>query len=252
MSGINKIDCPVLLIPPFLTFFEKNLAMNGNLCYNDAVTAMPQQTDGVCAVLHEFVSTAKESTMKQNQKPDSGLICRCGALALAAILSCGAFVSCGTKNEPAQGTGTSAQSTEATVDSHQKTFTDAGLTVTLSDSFKKSAVQGYTVCYEASDPMQLLLGLKENSSTLNGYTLDQYAKQVISNNAALQGKTVKHDNGLTYFEFESTVDGVTYGYFAAVYQNGNDYWLLQFSSTKANYSRLRPDFVIYAKSVSFS
>lgn len=98
----------------------------------------------------------------------------------------------------------------------------------------------------------MLLGLKENDSTLKGYTLDQYAKLVISNNSTLQDKTVKHEDGLTCFEFESTVDGVTYSYFATVYQNGNDYWLLQFASKKTQYSRMRPEFVKYAKTVTFS
>lgn len=183
--------------------------------------------------------------MKPNQI--TKLIGRCGALALAAILSCGAFASCG-KKDPDHDCGTSSQSERETVPS--KTFTDVGLTVTLTDSFKKTSVEGYTVAYEATDAM--LLALKENDSILKGYTLDQYAKQVISNNTTIQGKTVKHEDGLTYFEFESTVDGVTYGYFATVYQNGDDYWLLQFASTKPQYNRMRPAFVKYAKSVTFS
>lgn len=180
--------------------------------------------------------------MKQN----SGirLIGRCGALALAAVLSCGAFAAC--KKQP----NAEQNGQTDTADLHQKEFTDAGVTVTLSDSFKKSTVTGYTIAYEATD--SLLLGLKENDSSLNGKTLDQYANLVISNNASLQGISVKHDDGLTYFEFESTVDDVTYRYFAAVYQNGDDYWLMQFASQKKDYNAKRADFVKYAKSVRFS
>ena len=177
--------------------------------------------------------------MKPNQT--TKLIGRCGALALAAILSCGAFASCGKD-------GTSSHSEQETAS--PKTFTDAGLSITLTDSFKKTTVEGYTIGYEATNVM--LLGLKENDSTLKGYTLDQYAKLVISNNSTLQDKTVKHEDGLTCFEFESAVDGVTYSYFATVYQNGNDYWLLQFASKKTQYSRMRPEFVKYAKTVTFS
>ena len=101
--------------------------------------------------------------MKPNQT--TKLIGRCGALALAAILSCGAFASCGKD-------GTSSQSEQETAS--PKAFTDAGLTITLTDSFKKTTVEGYTIGYEATNVM--LLGLKENDSTLKGYTLDQYAK----------------------------------------------------------------------------
>lgn len=69
--------------------------------------------------------------MKPNQT--TKLIGRCGALALAAILSCGAFASCGKD-------GTSSQSEQETAS--PKTFTDAGLSITLTDSFKKTTVEG--------------------------------------------------------------------------------------------------------------
>ena len=63
---------------------------------------------------------------------------------------------------------------------------------------------------------------------------------------------MKHDGGLTYFEFESTADGVTYSYLAVVYQNGSDYWLFQFASQKKDYNSMRANFMKYAKTVRFN
>lgn len=191
--------------------------------------------------------------MKQNRTVR--LIGRCGALALATIFSCGAFAACSKDKDPdpdaGKATGTIAPTEEVTTaDPHQKTFTSAGMTITLSDDFQKSTVPGYTVGFESDDAV--LLALVENDDALKGYTLDQYANKVISNNASLKGKTVKHDGGLTYFEFESTADGVTYSYLAVVYQNGSDYWLFQFASQKKDYNSMRANFMKYAKTVRFN
>ena len=59
------------------------------------------------------------------------------------------------------------------------------------------------------------------------------------------------DNKVTYFTYESTVDGVSYSYVATVFKGTDAFWLIQFSSTTNSFNaEMQDTFLGYAASVT--
>ena len=130
----------------------------------------------------------------------------------------------------------------------EKTFTSKGLTVTLTDEFQETSIDGFTVVYSSSKIA--LFALKEEFSHFEaGTTLAEYADLVIKANG-LNNATVETKEGLTCFTYESTVDGVSYSYFASVFQGTDAFWLVQFSTETSDFEASKDAIVDYAKTVT--
>lgn len=133
-----------------------------------------------------------------------------------------------------------------------KTFSDSGLQITLTDSFRKVKVDGYDVCFENRDAA--VLCLKEPFTLMEGledYSLQDYGELVISNNKFDHSVTLQKDNDRTYFTFTSNVDGDVYYYYAVVFKSTDAFWLLQFSTLEEKADEYRDLFVQWGNSVTF-
>lgn len=137
----------------------------------------------------------------------------------------------------------------------EKVFTKEGMSITLTDSFRETEQEGYTICCDSS--RIAVFGLREGFDLLEGmenYTLEQYGEAVRSANAQRNPGQLFLENGVTGFEYEYTDEatGVTYRYLTAVYKAGTAFWFMQFSCTAKLYDHYRPVFFEYAKSVTFA
>lgn len=142
----------------------------------------------------------------------------------------------------------------ACMEAKPKEFSSDGLTVTLTDEFKKNTVGGYTVCYATSDVA--VFALKEPFSLLEGLdelSLDDYAQLVLNANASKGATEISKKDGLTSMEYDflNEAEDQLYSYYCAMFKSGDAFWLVQFACKAEDYDEHRATFVNWAKTVSF-
>lgn len=134
-----------------------------------------------------------------------------------------------------------------------KTFSNAGMSITLTSEYTEKEMVQFTSCYMTSSVV--VSALKEEFSLLPGfsnYTLRQYASMIISNNG-LSGVTSKTSESgkYVYFKFEKTVSGKDYSYFVTCFKSDDAFWAIQFYCESKNYDKYINSFVGFADSVTF-
>ena len=136
----------------------------------------------------------------------------------------------------------------------EKTFHSNGMNITLSEEFKETTVENYTVAYDSKDVA--VFALKEPFTLVDGFednTLDQYADLVIQANG-LSSVQKKTDDGLIWFEYDYTnpKTNETYRYFTYTYKTNDAFWLVQLATEKENVEKYAQKMAVWAKSVTFS
>ena len=134
-----------------------------------------------------------------------------------------------------------------------KTFASEGISITLTNEFRETFVDNYTVVYDSSNVA--IFALEEEFSLADGFennTLEQYAELVIQSNN-INAAEVKKLDGLTYFEYDfinpETLD--SYKYFSYVYKTNDAFWLVQFATLSENVEMYESQIIEWAKSVQF-
>jgi len=135
-----------------------------------------------------------------------------------------------------------------------KAFSSDGMTITLTDEFRKTDIENYTVAYDSKNVA--VFALKEAFSLADGfedYTVKQYADLVVKNNK-LDSAKVKTNGGLTFFEYTYTNPETNdeYRYFSYVYKSNDAFWLVQFATLNKNSDTFVQEIEKWAKSVEFS
>ena len=133
----------------------------------------------------------------------------------------------------------------------EKAFTCQEMTVTLPDNLTVDTLEGYD--FFGYSPTMATLMLKESFAdypTLSTYTTAEYAEGAIQ----LYGlnSTVQQQNGLTYFRYANTVEGMNISYYAFVYKNDTGFWLVQFYAPTENADQALEDVFLWAESVTFA
>lgn len=134
----------------------------------------------------------------------------------------------------------------------EKTFTNSGLTITLTDDFSEASYEGYTVCYDSTKVAVFVI--KEEFSLLEGlkdYTLQKYAELVHTANSSKLPGNITMVEGLTAFEYTyfNTDDDTTYKYFTTMFKGDDAFWTVQFCCASEKYEEYKADILKYAHSV---
>lgn len=135
-----------------------------------------------------------------------------------------------------------------------KTFSSDGMTITLTNEFYETDIEGYTVTYDSKNVGVFVL--KEEFTLAEGfenYSLEEYADLVIENNN-LESSEIKTGEGLTYFEYEfvNSETNDTYRFFSYVYKTDDAFWLVQFALLNKNVDSFSQQITEWAKSIVFS
>lgn len=130
-----------------------------------------------------------------------------------------------------------------------KEFYYEGMGITLNDYFKETSANGFNACYQSKDVAVFVL----RETLEEDYSLDEYGQMVISVNELEDTAQLKHLGGLTFFEYDYTNqdNGDSFSYFAAVYKNGEDYWMIQFACREKDRQSYIDAFKSWAQSVRF-
>lgn len=133
-------------------------------------------------------------------------------------------------------------------DPEEKSFSKAGMTITLDDSFVEQDIVTQTAYYVSREA--IVTALKEDGSTIADYTVTDYAELVCTVNNLDTGRVATKD-GYAEFSYEKEVSGKDYYYYARCFKNGTDFWLIQFACETKNTEEYTPIFDTWASSVTF-
>ncbi len=135
-----------------------------------------------------------------------------------------------------------------------KTFSSNGMTITLTDEFKETEFENYTVAYDSENVA--VFALKEAFTLADGfehYTLEQYTDLVIQANH-LDSAEIKTAGELTYFvySFTNPETNHVYQYYSYTYKTNDAFWLVQFAIANETIDEYALQISEWAKSVVFS
>ena len=130
-----------------------------------------------------------------------------------------------------------------------KTFTDSGMTITLTNEFEREQSEQFTVCYDSNKVV--VFALKEPFSLVDGfkdYTLKEYGELVLRNNGFSSSK-LKTVDELYMFDYKDAKG--KYTYFSFVYKADDAFWLVQFATSTELADEYEAKMIEWAKTVSF-
>lgn len=143
---------------------------------------------------------------------------------------------------------------ETAIVGKEAVFHAGEFSITLTDSFSQLVLDGYAFCafkqgvdvYALKEEFSLAEGLKDMS-------LSEYGQSMIEGNQ-LDASVVKveSDEGLTWYEYEVTVEESNFSFLTYLYKTSDAFWVVQFALPQekrdANLETVRG----FAKSVSFT
>jgi hypothetical protein len=135
---------------------------------------------------------------------------------------------------------------------HPWKFSVEGMTITLTDDFKAADYQGFTQCYESRSVA--VCTLKEEFTLMPGledYTLDDYAQLVCQTNQ-VDPAELETNRGVVYFDYVTQGnDGRDYYYMVTMHKGNDAFWLVEFATPSSNQSKMYPQFLSWAVSITF-
>lgn len=134
----------------------------------------------------------------------------------------------------------------------EKTFSSNGLELTLTEAFKETTSEGYTVCYDSSKVA--VFALKENKAdfaSLGTITLSTYADLVKEVNKAKAPSEILTKDGLTYmtYKFTNSDTDKEYSYLTVMYETDDAFWMVQFATLTEDYAEYESFLFDCAKTV---
>ncbi len=134
-----------------------------------------------------------------------------------------------------------------------KTFSSAGITITLTDQFEEISLENYTAAFDSNKVGVLVL--KEPFSMAEGFgdfTLEEYVDLVLQVNAFDSAK-VQNADGLTWFTFDTRLTDAEeeYRFTAYAYKTDDAFWLVYFTMLREHADTYAPQIAEWAKSVQF-
>jgi len=132
-----------------------------------------------------------------------------------------------------------------------KTFSAAGMSIELTDSFHEKELVSATAYYESKDV--IVLAIKEEFTLMYGlanYTLADYAQLVINNNR-LPAVTVETAENYVHFRYDKEVSGKDFSYWATCFKSDDAFWLIQFAVEKENNEAYAQHIFTWASSIEF-
>ena len=133
-----------------------------------------------------------------------------------------------------------------------KTFSKAGMSITLTNRFTEKEYISMTAYYESSD--MLVTVLKEDFASypsVSTWSVSKYAQNVVQANR-LSGIDIQlSESGYAYFEYAKTVSGNEYSYFATCHKAQDAFWLIQFAVFTKDFEEKMDTIWQYANSITF-
>lgn len=138
--------------------------------------------------------------------------------------------------------------------SQDKVFTIDDLQITLTDDFKETDQdEGFTAYFESNTIGVAIM--KETFASLevidlnSESTIEEYIAAVQS--AGNVSYEIQNKDNITYFTYESEIDGTNFYYMTAFYKGNDAFWIVNLFCEETNKSELENSLMNFAKSVKF-
>ncbi|MBP3666207.1 MAG: hypothetical protein J6K29_04050 [Clostridia bacterium] len=138
----------------------------------------------------------------------------------------------------------------------EKTFTVDSLTITVKGMFSEQNELNEEYDLILISPKAGVMILKETFAEFEEVNLDtdmsvkEYAQIVMKGNQ-LTGAPTEED-GQTYFTYTAESDGTEFTYMGFCFRGTDAYWLVQMYCPTEDFETIKPDFMTWAKSVTFA
>lgn len=134
--------------------------------------------------------------------------------------------------------------------SSEKTFTKAGMSITLTSAFYEKEHVSQTAYYESSTAMVTVL--KEEFSLIpDSYSLKEYTDIVIEANNMTASSFQRLGSNYRYFTYEKSASGNDFFYLATTHKADDAYWLIQFACFAKNKDKMQETFFGWADTIVF-
>ena len=139
----------------------------------------------------------------------------------------------------------------ALLEPEDKVFTAEELSITLNDGFAEQDLITQTAYYVSKDA--IVTALKEPTAGIAGApkNVKEYAELVCTVNS-LTESAITEKADYASFTYEKEVNGKDFFYYARCYQNGSDFWLVQFACETKNKDAFTETFGKWADSINFT
>ncbi len=136
-----------------------------------------------------------------------------------------------------------------------KTFSKAGMSITLTDDFIENDYYNLTAHYEMEEEDVTVSAAKEEFSAIKEAgddisSKEEYASVIMKDNDIDTG-LLESEDGLTYFVFRKTPYDTEYVYYAFVFETEDAFWLFQFGCESESEDDYRDSFMKWAGSIRF-
>ena len=132
---------------------------------------------------------------------------------------------------------------------NKKTFSEKGLTITLTDDFSCVEDEAFTVCF--TNGSYSVMALKEDLELFpEGMSLEAYTGLLLEGEE--ESIAPYEYKGITCIDHITTFDtGERYGFFIAIFKAEDAFWCISFTAKEADFEEALPLFRQWATSVSF-
>ena len=134
---------------------------------------------------------------------------------------------------------------------------NAGLTITLDNSFRREEDSTQTFCAFMDRPFVLFTALKEPFVTFSSLGIDKNSSledyaQIIFRANKFENTILQYDeqNNLHYFDNEKMISGRMMHYWCIILKGSDAFWLCQFACESNNFNDFKPFFIDCAKSIT--
>ena len=138
--------------------------------------------------------------------------------------------------------------------SEPKSFTEGGMTITLTNAFQKMDYEGFAAVFGSTDVV--VLAEKESfaaDAALGSMSRETYANLFIQNNN-LTGSEVWQEEGLTWFQYKGTNPDskATYRYSVYVFKTEDAFWVVQIAVLDKDADKYAAQIMDWAKTITFA
>ena len=135
-----------------------------------------------------------------------------------------------------------------------KTFSEEGLSITLTNKFFDVVLDGYTAAYGTDEVV--VLTLKESFSLMAGledYTLREYGELIIEANGMAGSVTLQERDGMPYFTYQyaNPETKEIFDYTIVLFKSDDAFWTVQFATPVSLTQAYEQSIFQWASSVTF-
>ena len=129
-----------------------------------------------------------------------------------------------------------------------------GMSILLGKEYQEATLANATWYYTSPDGLAMGIRSKKDDVEKSGLEVSSardYAEAYIKANSIPGSPKIRNRSEYVYFEYTRKVSGTDYSYLTCVFDNKDEFWLVNFACYKELYKEKKADFLNAADTVTF-